>query len=184
MNPLIRPKQNKTKQNKTVIRFHGLCWGASTTFYTYLHQNIHYTRLSYYYNRKRQGSQFQGSFKFTDFSLTTDYPDRCSWKNAYTIVPRVRQRFITLQCRAWFICGKLSRYHRGWWPGTLHCQAINMQPWHWLQYIHRHIGPFIPWRRISTTCAISVWWNVIKCKYIFMLSHKCSSRKGVAYPHV
>ena len=45
------------------------------------------------------------------------------------------------------------------------------QQWYWLC----RIGSSLSWGKISTTCVISMWWNDIKFKYVFVPSEKFST---------
>ena len=52
--------------------------------------------------------------------------------------------------------------------GSLHRRDISS---HDIDYVE-YVGPGLTWRRILSTCFISMWSNDIKCKYMFMFPLK------------
>ena len=55
----------------------------------------------------------------------------------------------------------------------------HQQPWYWLCRI---VGPCLSWGWISITCAISMWRNGIKYKYV-LFPLKNLARKGLYWKH-
>ena len=68
-----------------------------------------------------------------------------------------------------------SKYHCCWWPGSLRRQHISTHDIDYLEWV----STCLTWGRISTTCVMTIWWNDIKCKYMFLLPLKTWARKGL-----
>ena len=67
----------------------------------------------------------------------------------------------------------LGQYHGCWCLGSLRRQDISS---HDINYV----GSGLTWGRILSTCAILMWSNDIKCKYMFMFPLKNLARKGLS----
>ena len=44
----------------------------------------------------------------------------------------------------------------------------------------KYVGPSLTWGRILSTCAISLWSNDMKCKYMFHVPLKNLACKGLS----
>ena len=70
-------------------------------------------------------------------------------------------------------------YHGWWCPGS-YCRIIVARTLAaMICMICRSLSYLSRWGRISTTCAISMWRNVIKYKYIFLFPLKNLACKGL-----
>ena len=61
---------------------------------------------------------------------------------------------------------------------SLRHQDISSHDIDYIEYVARSLT----WRRILSTCVISMWMNDTKCKYMFMFPLKNLARKGLTIP--
>ena len=83
--------------------------------------------------------------------------------------------FWLLICGDWVTLVWQGQYHGCWCLGSLHSQVVST---HDIDYVE-WLATCLPWQKISSTCAITVWGNDRNCKYIFMVLLKNLAHKGL-----
>ena len=94
----------------------------------------------------------------------------------WTSVWCIHWYFLTVNVRGPSYLG-LGQYLGCWCLSSLRRQDISSHDIDFVEYV----SPGLTWERILCTCAMSMWSNDIKCKYMFMFPLKKLARKGLIF---